>query len=144
MNKVKILLIILTFVSFSNSAISIENFYEKGKQKFDENKIKDAKFLFQRSIVFDPKKTKAYLYLAKIYNYEENAKEEEKNIKTVLLLEPTNEDALFMQINIELKKSNYLEVKKSLEIFSKVCKKLCEKKKSILQSLKDLEPKNES
>ena len=144
MHKIKILLIILTFLSYSNFAVSNENFYEKAKQKYDEKKIEDAKFLFQRSIVFNPKKTKSYLYLAKIYNYEKNSKEEEKNIKTVLLLEPTNEEALYMQMNIELKKSNYFEVKKSLELFSKVCKKLCNKKKLILESLKDLEPKNDS
>ena len=137
MNKIKILLMILTFFCYSSSAISIENFYEKGKKKYDEKKIEDAKFFFQRSIVFDPKKTKSYLYLAKIYNYEENLKEEEKNVTTVLLLEPTNEEALFMQMNLELKKSNYLRVKKSLEIFSKVCKKLCNKKYLILESLKD-------
>ena len=144
MHKIKILLIILTFLSYSNFAVSNENFYEKAKQKYDEKKIEDAKFLFQRSIVFNPKKTKSYLYLAKIYNYEKNSKEEEKNIKTVLLLEPTNEEALYMQMNIELKKSNYFEVKKSLELFSKVCKKLCNKKELILESLKDLEPKNDS
>ena len=144
MHKIKILLIILTFLSYSNFAVSNENFYEKAKQKYDEKKIEDAKFLFQRSIVFNPKKTKSYLYLAKIYNYEKNSKEEEKNIKTVLLLEPTNEEALYMQMNIELKKSNYFVVKNSLELFSKVCKELCNKKELILESLKDLEPKNDS
>ena len=144
MHKIKILLIILTFLSYSNFAVSNENFYEKAKQKYDEKKIEDAKFLFQRSIVFNPKKTKSYLYLAKIYNYEKNSKEEEKNIKTVLLLEPTNEEALYMQMNIELKKSNYFVVKNSLELFSKVCNELCNKKELILESLKDLEPKNDS
>ena len=144
MHKIKILLIILTFLSYSNFAVSNENFYEKAKQKYDEKKIEDAKFLFQRSIVFNPKKTKSYLYLAKIYNHEKNSKEEEKNIKTVLLLEPTNEEALYMQMNIELKKSNYFVVKNSLELFSKVCNELCNKKELILESLKDLEPKNDS
>ena len=144
MHKVKILLIILTVFSYSNSAMSIDNFYANGKKKYDEKKIEDAKFLFQRSIVFNPKNAKSYLYLAKIYNSEKNEKEEEKNIITVLLLEPTNEEALFMQMNIELKKSNYLKVKKSLEVFSKVCKNLCNKKDFILESLKDLEPKNDS
>jgi len=47
-------------------------------------------------------------------------------------------------MKINLKKSNYLEVRKSLTNFVKVCKKLCEKEKSILESLKNIEPKNES
>ncbi len=117
---------------------------KKEKKKYDEKKIKDAKFLFQRSIVFNPKDTKSYLYLAKIFNSENNEKEEEKNIETVLLLEPTNEEALYMQMNIELKKSNYTQVKKSLKIFTKVCKDLCRKKNKIINSLKDLDPENES
>ena len=60
------------------------------------------------------------------------------------VLEPTNEEAIYMLMNIELKKSNYLEVKKLAETFSKVCKDLCEKKDLIMDSLKNLEPKNES
>ena len=49
-----------------------------------------------------------------------------------------------MQMKIDLKKSNYSEVKKSLKIYLKICQELCEKEKSILKSLKNLEPKNES
>ena len=112
MSKFKILILIIIFFSYSSLTLALESFYEKGKKKYDEKKIEDAKFLFQRSIVFNPKETKSYLYLAKIYNSENNEKEEEKNIETALLLEPTNEEALYMQMNIELKKSNYLEVKK--------------------------------
>ena len=133
-----ILLILMNFASAENT------FFEDGKKKYNENKLEDAKFLFQRSIVFNPKKAKSYLYLAKIYNFEKNQKELEKNINTALLLDPKNEEAVFMLIEIDLKKSNYSEVKRSLEIFSKVCKNLCEKKKTILDSLKNLEPKNET
>jgi len=142
--KIQILLIIVSFLSFQNTAFALENFYEEGKKKYDEKKLDKAKFLFQRSIVFNPKEVKAYLYLAKIFNSEENKKEEEKNIRTVLLLDPTNEEAVFILMKIELKKSNFLEVRKSLKIFANVCKNLCEKEKSILESLKNLEPKNDS
>ncbi len=144
MNKSKIFIFIIIFFSYLTPIFGFENFYEEGKKKYDEKKIKDAKFLFQRSIVFNPKDTKSYLYLAKIFNSENNEKEEEKNIETVLLLEPTNEEALYMQMNIELKKSNYSQVKKSLKIFTKVCKDLCRKKNKIINSLKDLDPENES
>ena len=94
--------------------------------------------------MFEPKDTKSYLYLAKIYNLEENRKEEEKNINTVLLLDPKNEEAIYMLIEIELKKSNYSKVKELTENFIKVCKNLCSKENSIQKSLKNLEPKNES
>jgi tetratricopeptide (TPR) repeat protein len=142
--KIKLLLIIIIFSNCTNTIFAVENFFEKGQQKYEEKKFEDSKFLFQRSIVFEPKHAKSYLYLAKIYNLEENEKEEEKNINTVLLLEPKNEEAIYMLIKIQLKKSNYLKVKELSKTFIKNCKNLCEKNKSILESLKNLEPKNES
>ena len=109
------------------------------KKKYDE-----SKFLFQRSIVFYPKDQNSYLYLAKIYNHEDNKREEQKNINTVLLLDPKNEEANYLLMEIELKNSNYSKVKELAEIFSQICDKLCDKKNSILESLKNLDPKNES
>jgi len=142
--KFKLFLIIFAFFSYQGISFAVENFYKEGIQKYNEKKLVDAKFLFQRSIVFNPKDAKSYLYLAKIYNFEKNQKEEKKNILTVLLLDPKNEEAIFMLMKIDLKKSNYSEVRKSLLFFSKICKNLCENDKIILESLKNLEPNNES
>ena len=100
--------------------------------------------MFERSIVFNPKHSNSYLYLAKIYNQEKNQKKEEKNLEATLLIEPNNEEAILMLMNIALVKSNYSKVKKLSEDFVKVCKNLCDKNKSILESLANLEPKNES
>ena len=144
MKKIRLTIIIFVFINFANSLFAENNFYEEGKKNYVEKKYEDSKFLFQRSIVFNPKEINSYLYLAKIYNLEENKKEEEKNINTVLLLDPKNEEAIYMLMEIELKKSNYSKVKELIEIFTEVCKNLCEKKISILKSLKNLEPKNES
>ena len=109
--SIKIILIFFITLNFSNSILADEKFFEKGKQKYKEKKFDDSKFLLQQSIVFDPKDAKSYLYLAKIYNHEKNRKEEEKNVNTVLLLEPKNEEAIYMLMEIELKKSNYMKVK---------------------------------
>ena len=143
-NKLKLILGIILFLSFCNLAIAKENFFNDAKNKFDEKKLEESKFLFQRNIVFNPKDAQSYLYLAKIYNSEENEKEEEKNLKTTLLLEPDNEEAMYMMINIELKKSNYSEVKSLIKDFIIICSKLCEKTKAINKNLKNIEPKNES
>ena len=75
---------------------------------------------------------------------EENERKEEKNLNTTLLLEPDNEEAMYMLINIELKKSNYSKVKELTKSFLIICKKLCEKTKTINEALKNIEPKNES
>ena len=140
----KLIIVLFILLNFGSYSFAENNFLEKGKNKYDEQNYEESKFLFQRSIVFNPKDQNSYLYLAKIYNFEENKKEEQKNIDTVLLLDPKNEEANYMLMEIELKRSNYSKVKELVENFSKICKNLCDKKNSILESLKNLEPKNES
>ena len=140
----KLVFIIFVFLNISNLSFAEDNFFEEGKIKYDEKSYDEAKFLFQRGIVFNPKDEKSYLYLAKIFSIEENKKEEKKNIDTVLLLDPKNEEANYMLMEIELKRSNYSKVKELADNFTKICNKLCDKKNSILESLKNLEPKNES
>ena len=141
---IKLISILFIAVNLTNSSLAESTFFEEGKKKYSKKKYEESKFLFQRNIVFNPKEANSYLYLAKIFNFEENKKEEEKNIETVLLLDPENEEAIYMLMNIELTKSNYSKVKKLTKTFSKVCKNLCEKKELIIDSLKNLEPKNES
>ena len=138
---ISIFFIMLNLTNF----VKAENtFLEEGKIKYSEKKYQESKFLFQRSIVFNPKDQDSYLYLAKIYKLENNKKEEEKNINTVILLDPKNEEANYLLMEIELKKSNYSKVKELAENFTKICNQLCYKKYLILESLKNLEPKNES
>jgi|TARA_B110000259_G_C13839935_1_gene332259 tetratricopeptide (TPR) repeat protein len=142
--KIKLISILLIFLDLTNSAFAEGSFFEEGKKKYNEKKYEESKFLFQRSIVFNPKDSDSYLYLAKIYKSENNKNEEEKNINTVLLLDPENEEANYLLMEIELKKSNYSKVKELVENFSKICNTLCVKKNLIFESLKNLEPKNES
>ena len=142
--KIQLILTIFIVLNFYNLSTAEENFFKEAKKKFDEKELEDSKFLFQRNIVFNPKDAKSYLYLAKIYNSEENEREEEKNLNTTLLLEPSNEEAMFMLINIRLKRSNYSEVKGLKEKFSTICSNLCEKINSINESLKNIEPKKDS
>jgi predicted CopG family antitoxin len=50
-----------------------------------------------------------------------------------------------MSMKIALERSNYSKVKDLSNTFSKVCKKLCNKNKEILDTLANIEPKsNES
>ena len=141
---IKLVSALFISVNLINSALAESSFFKEGKIKYNEKKYKESKFLFQRSIVFNPKDQDSYLYLAKIYKFEDNKKEEQKNINTVLLLNPQNEEANYLLMEIELKKSNYSMVKELAENFTKICSKLCDKKILILESLKNLEPKNES
>ena len=135
---------VLILLTISVKAVGNENFFSEAKNLFDKGKIEESKFLFQRNIVFNPKDSKSYLYLAKIYETEENDIEKEKNINTTLLLEPDNEEAMYMLIDIKLKKSDFEQVKKLRNDFKVICKILCSKVKSIDERLKNIEVKNES
>ena len=143
-NFLKILISIIIIINFTNISYSKENFYAEGVKLFNDKKYKEAKFLFERNVVLDPKHSSSYLYLAKIYKEGENQKKEEKNLETTLLINPANEEAILMLMEISLKKTNYSMVKKLSERFTKVCKKLCNESKKILKDLENLEPKNES
>ncbi|MDA9152073.1 hypothetical protein N9O06_01515 [bacterium] len=140
----KILFSLIILINFTNVSLAKEDFFNEGLKLFEEKKFDDAKFLFERSVVFEPKHANSYLYLAKIYKEKEDDKKEEKHLETTLLIDPANEEAILMLMEIGIKKTNYSKVKELSERFTKVCKNLCNENEKILQDLKNLEPKNES
>ena len=140
-------LIKISFIYISilcTNVFASENFFKDAKILFDQGKFEESKFLFQRNIVFNPKDSSSYLYLAKIYQNEENEKEFEKNLNTTLLLQPDSEEAMYMLIDMRLEKSDFNQVKELKDKFVKICIVLCSKIDSIEDRLKDKEAKNES
>ena len=143
MNKIlKFISLVVLIVSFQSNSFSKENFFNEAIKLYEKEKYEDARFLFERNIVFNPKDANSYLYLAKIYNQEKNQRKEEYNLETTLLIEPDNEEALLMLMKIALEKSNYEKVKDLSDKFVKVCKNLCDENKDIQESLKNIEPEN--
>ena len=141
----KYLILIFTFISFSLFAKANENnFFNEAKDLFDKEKYEDSKFLFHRNIVYNPKDSASYLYLAKIFKIEEDKRQEEKNIKTTLLLDPRNEEAMFLLIDMELERSNFSKADELSKDFKKICVEKCEKIASIESRLKDFERKDAS
>ena len=138
----KIFFLIIFLINFSNISFSEEDFYNEGVKLFEKKKYEKAKFLFERSIVFNPKHSNSYLYLAKIYKNNKDQRNEEKNLDTTLLIDPTNEEAILMMMEIGLEKTNYSKVKDLSKRFTKVCVDLCNENKKILNELENLEPKN--
>ena len=139
---IKYFLIIFILLNFK--AFAKENFFQEAKILFEEGKIKESKFLFQRNIVFNPKDSKSYLYLAKIFESEENEIEEEKNIYTTLLLEPDNEEAMYMLIDMKLEKSDIQMVEELRDKFKIICISLCSKIDSIEERLSNIDVNNGS
>ena len=138
-----LILFAIIITNLNNVSTAKENFFSEAKNMYDKKKLEESKFLFQRNIVFNPKDAQSYLYLAKIYNFEENESEEVKYLKTTLLLEPDNEEALYMLIDIELKKSNFSKVRDLTKNFKIICSTLCDKTQNINERLKNIEAKNE-
>ena len=83
----KLIAFVCFSVFFSNVAQSKENFFNEALKMFENKKYDDAKFMFERNIVFNPKDAKSYLYLARIYNHEKDQRKEEYNLETALLIE---------------------------------------------------------
>ena len=125
-------------------ALSKENFFKEALKMYQDKKYDDARFMFERNIVYNPKDAISYLYLAKIYNHEQDQRKEKYNLETALLIEPDNEEVMLMLIKIALEKSDYSKVKGLSQTFLKVCKELCDENNEIQESLKNIEPKNES
>ena len=145
MNKILKLITVIYFILISsNLAFGKENFFDEALKMYQNKKYEDARFMLERNIVYNPKDAKSYLYLAKIYNHEENQRKEEYNLDTALLIEPNNEEVILMLMKIALKKSNYSKVKNLSQTFVKVCEKLCSENTEIQKSLKNIEPENES
>ena len=140
----KLILFSFFILNIFNIAYSKEEYFKKGLELYKDKKYDDAKFMFEKSIVFNPKNSYSYLYLAKIYNYKKDQNNEEKNLSTTLLIEPENEEAILMLMKVGLEKSNYSKVKELSKKFSQVCKKLCNENKKILENLDNIEPKNDS
>ena len=137
-------LLLVLSLFFMEKTFSQENFFTKAKKLYESKNYEESKFLFQRDIVFNPKKANSYLFLAKIFKIEENLREEEKNLNTTLLLDPKNEEAIFLLLNIEIDRSNFIKVNELKQKFEKVCLNLCSKMSLIDEKLKNFDTKNES
>ena len=138
-------ILLLTFSLFSLFVKANENnFFNEAKDLFEKKKYEDSKFLFHRNIVYNPKDSASYLYLAKIFKIEEDKKKEEKNIKTTLLLDPKNEEAMYLLIDMELERSNFSKANELNNDFKIICIEMCEKIISIESRLKNFERKDAS
>jgi tetratricopeptide (TPR) repeat protein len=141
----KYFILLICFLLFNTIAKTNENnFFNEAKDLFDKKKYEDSKFLFQRNIVYNPKDSVSYLYLAKIFKIEEDQRQEEKNIKTTLLLDPKNEEAMYLLIDIELERSNFSKADELSKDFKKICEEMCNKIDLIESRLKDFEKKDAS
>ena len=122
-----LLILTLIFISSISLANNTGKYFLEGEKLFLENNFKEAKILFEKEIVFDTKNIKSYLYLSKIHQNFKNQIEEEKNLKTVLLLDPKNEEGLFLLTKLYLSEGDFNLAEKEYNLLKKVCKSFCNK-----------------
>ena len=133
------LFLIFLFLT-SNAHANKSSYFLEAKKLFEKSDFEKSKFLFEKDIVFNPKSEVSYLYLAKIFNKDENDEEEEANLKNVLLLNPKNDEAIYMLILIKIKQSDYEGVEKLIKQFTLVCNNFCSKEDEIKNKFNKLTP----
>ena len=145
MKKIVFLYKILLVYFLINSNLFAEkiSFFEEGKKLFEKKNFLESKILFEKDIVFNPLSEKSYLYLAKIFNFASNDEEEEVNLNNVLLINPQNDEAIYMMIILKIKQSDYDESKKFIDNFNLVCNSFCPKKAEISKKFNKIVPENE-
>ena len=138
---IKIFFVYLFLISGGLSKES--NYLKKGIEHFQKKEFDKSKILFEKDIVFDPKSERSYLYLAKIFNNNNNDYEQEINLNSVLLLNPKNDEAIYMLVLLKIKQSDYNHAKKLFDKFILVCKSFCSKKEEIQEKFKKMTAEDE-
>jgi tetratricopeptide (TPR) repeat protein len=132
MKKISRFIILVYFISldFSVKAANTD-YYNQGINFFNLNNYKEAKFYFEKDIVFNIKNEKSYLYLSKIALIEKDKVQEKNYLDTVLVINPKNEEALYLKILLNVDEGDFKKAQESNLIFGKVCKDLCSKKSDL-------------
>ena len=135
--------IFFIYLFLTSAGVAVQsNYFEKGIKLFQKEKFNESKIFFERDLVFNPKNEKSYLYLAKIFNEINNEEELEINLNNVLLLNPQNDEAIYMLTLLKIQQSDYDRANELIDQFILICKSFCSKKNEIQEKLRKLSPKN--
>ena len=136
MKKIIFSITLTTLLILIFSSASANNpYFVSGKKLYDNKNYKDSKFYFEKDIVFNPKSENSYLYLAKIFKEEEKDDLEENNLNTVLLLNPKNEEAIYLLALLSIKKSNFSKANELIDTLTSVCIDFCKTKIELQKKL---------
>ena len=140
MKKIKFIFKITLLSLFCITSVLGEEskYFIEGKKLFNNKEFGESKFFFEKDIVFNPKSENSYLYLAKIFKKKNDDEAEELNLNSVLILNPKNEEAIYMLMKLKVKQSNFSETEKLLDKFKMVCSSICFKNNEIKKSLLNL------
>jgi Tfp pilus assembly protein PilF len=134
--------VIILILFFPKSALSATTEYlQKGIDLYNKKKFEDAKFKFEQDIVFNPKSELSYLYLSKIFNQQKKKNLEEQNLKTVMLLNPKNEEAIYYLAKLKLLNSDFEKSKELNKILKSICNNFCDQSDKLKVEIENLSKK---
>ena len=139
--KIIIFKFTLIFFLLINSLYAKSDFFSEGVDLYKKAKFEEAQFKFEQEIVFNPKSEQSYLYLSKIFNKLDKKDLEEQNLKTVILLNPKNEEAIYNLAKLKLESSDYKKSKELNNRLSSICNKFCKKNSELEIEIENLSKK---
>ena len=133
----KLIKIILFFTLVTSKSFANTSYFKEGMELFEKREFDKAKFKFEQDLVFNPKSEKSYLYLSKIFNKQKKNELEKKNLNSVILINPKNEEATYNLAMLKLKESDFLGSKKLVEQLLIFCKDYCQKSEKLKIEIED-------
>jgi len=137
--KIFIFFSILLFTP--NIVIAKSKYYQDGVILFNQKKFDEARFKFEQDIVYNPKNELSYLYISKIFNKNDNISLEEKNLNTVILLNPKNEEAVYSLAKLKLSSSDYNKSKELNKKLKAICINFCNQSDELKIEIENLSKK---
>jgi Tfp pilus assembly protein PilF len=123
---------LLLLLLFNSKLIAANvSYFNEGVKFFKLNDYKQAKLYFEKDIVFNTKNQNSYLYLSKISAFNKDKGQQKNYLDTVLVLNPKNEEALYLEILLNVEEGDFKKAQENNLVFSKVCKELCSKKNDL-------------
>ncbi len=136
--RLKLTLILLLL---PNKLMANNLYFDEGLKLFESEKFEEAKFKFEQNIVFNPKSEMSYLYLSKIFENLKDKNLQEKNLNTVILLNPKNEEAIYNLAKLKLESSDYQTSKELNSRLNNICDKFCNQSKKLKIEIENLSKK---
>ena len=136
--RLKLILILLLL---PNKLMANNLYFDEGLKLFESEKFEEAKFKFEQNIVFNPKSEMSYLYLSKIFKNLKDKNLQEKNLNTVILLNPKNEEAIYNLAKLKLESSDYQKSKELNDRLNNICDKFCNQSNKLKIEIENLSKK---
>ena len=133
--------LILILLLLPNKLMANNLYFDEGLKLFESEKFEEAKFKFEQNIVFNPKSEMSYLYLSKIFKNLKDKNLQEKNLNTVILLNPKNEEAIYNLAKLKLESSDYQKSKELNDRLNNICDKFCNQSKKLKIEIENLSKK---